>query len=157
MFKYFNITNEIDNYINVWYKLNSTESGLLDVFYNLTLGSLRSACKPSCPLECDSIYYDVLSSFSKIVINKVVIEDNNYYRNAAEHLIGFNVYFTDLKFTKIVQSPKFEFFDLVSNIGGILGLFTGISFLSFAELIELILEIFYIIYDKNKNAVTFFN
>ena len=36
--------------------------------------------------------------------------------------------------------------DLISNIGGNLGLFIGISFLSFAELIELLVEIIYIIF-----------
>jgi len=31
--------------------------------------------------------------------------------------------------------------DLISNIGGNMGLFIGVSFLSFAELIELFIEI----------------
>jgi hypothetical protein len=45
----------------------------------------------------------------------------------------------------IDQIGKMNGFDLISNIGGNLGLFIGISFLSFAELIELFIEIIYII------------
>ena len=35
--------------------------------------------------------------------------------------------------------------DLISNIGGNLGLFIGVSFLSFAEIIELFIEILFIL------------
>ena len=43
-----------------------------------------------------------------------------------------------------------DFFDLISNIGGNLGLFIGISFLSFAEIIELLIEAIYIICEKRQ-------
>ena len=41
-----------------------------------------------------------------------------------------------------------DIFDLISNIGGNLGLFIGISFLSFAEIIELFLETIHILLEK---------
>jgi len=44
---------------------------------------------------------------------------------------------------------KMDFFDLVPNIGGNSGLFIGISFLSFAEIIELIVELLFIIMERN--------
>ena len=47
---------------------------------------------------------------------------------------------------------KLEIFDLVSAIGGLLGLFLGISFLSFAELIEIILETLAITLEKYKTS-----
>ena len=156
MLKYNNITNEIDNPLNVWMKLNNTNS-LLDVFTNFTKSGLRSECTTLCPLECDSVYYDVLSSLSKLVVNKDGIEYFNKFmsfkineNHSADHLIGFSIYFNDLKSTKISQTAKFELFDLISNIGGLLGLFTGFTFLSCIELLELILEIFFIIYDGKK-------
>jgi hypothetical protein len=46
-----------------------------------------------------------------------------------------------------------DIFDLISNIGGNLGLFIGISFLSFAELIELFVEIICIILGKNGDKI----
>jgi len=36
---------------------------------------------------------------------------------------------------------KTEFFDLVSNIGGTFGLFLGLSFFTFVEIIEIIFEL----------------
>ena len=55
------------------------------------------------------------------------------------------VYYDDLKYTLITQQPKTLLVDLVPNIGGILGLFVGTSFLSFVEIIELIIELIYIL------------
>jgi len=44
-----------------------------------------------------------------------------------------------------------DIFDLISNIGGNFGLFIGISFLSFAELIELFVEIIIILGKKGND------
>ena len=45
--------------------------------------------------------------------------------------------------------PKIDTSDLIANIGGNLGLFIGISFLSFAEIFEVLIEIILIILQKN--------
>ncbi len=42
--------------------------------------------------------------------------------------------------------------DLISNIGGNLGLFIGFTFLNFVELIELIIEIIIISVKKKKSS-----
>jgi hypothetical protein len=39
-------------------------------------------------------------------------------------------------------------FNFISNIGGILGVFLGISFLSFIEIFEIIFEIIFIFFKK---------
>ena len=51
------------------------------------------------------------------------------------------IYYESLKYTKISQIPKALPFDLISNIGGILGLFVGLSFVSLFEIAELIIEV----------------
>jgi len=61
--------------------------------------------------------------------------------NIANHYIRLYVYYKDLKYTLISENAKTEPFNFVSNIGGILGLFLGISFLSFIEILEVIYEI----------------
>jgi len=58
--------------------------------------------------------------------------------------VRFRVYYKTLKHTVINQSPKMILSDLISNIGGIIGVFLGISFLSFIEIIDFILQIIYI-------------
>ena len=59
-----------------------------------------------------------------------------------------SVFYEDLKYTWINQKPKMQFIDLISNIGGSLGLFVGISFISFLELFEILIEIIFIYFEK---------
>jgi len=56
--------------------------------------------------------------------------------------------FEDFKFTLITETIKLKETDLVSNIGGMLGLFIGCSFVSLFELIELIIEVVLIFSQK---------
>jgi len=51
-----------------------------------------------------------------------------------------------MKYTAVSQHPKMEAFDLISSIGGILGFYTGMSFLSFFEIVEVLTEILCISY-----------
>ena len=63
-----------------------------------------------------------------------------------KNLIIIYVYYKELKYTLISQQPKTEIFDLISKIGGILGLFMGISFMSLIEILEILFEIMSIIF-----------
>ena len=80
--------------------------------------------------------------------------DHNYYTNKDlaifntfedmnKHYIVLYVYYKDLKYTLINDVPKTEIFNFISNIGGILGLFLGILFLSFIEVFEIFFEIIF--------------
>ena len=59
-----------------------------------------------------------------------------------QSVLSIYVYYDDLKYTIIRKSPKFEWLDLISNIGGIMGIFLGTSFLSFVEIIDILVIIF---------------
>lgn len=67
------------------------------------------------------------------------------YDQVNKHFIGIRVYYRQLKYTIISQTPKLDLFSLVSQIGDNFGLFWGISFLSFVELIEIFFEIIFIL------------
>lgn len=54
----------------------------------------------------------------------------------ASRLISFEVFYTSLEYTMISQSPRYLFIDLVSSLGGTLGVFLGASLLSLMEVIE---------------------
>jgi len=87
-----------------------------------------------CPLQCDSYTYE--------------ISILNYQSNALNNCqVQLHIYYEDLKYTYISQEAKLEFLGLISNIGGSLSLFVGISFISFLELFELLAEIFYIYFE----------
>ncbi len=105
-------------------------------------------CRQFCPKECDSMNY-IINNYYKSYPNKGTIRNSgelSYYKTYEtlhDHYIRLFVYFTDLKYTLISESPKTETFSFISSIGGILGLFLGISFLSLIEIFEIAYEIFF--------------
>ena len=61
-----------------------------------------------------------------------------------------NVYYETLSYIQIDEAPSMDFVGLLSNIGGVAGLFLGVSVLSFVEIIEGIMQIFVAINNHNK-------
>ena len=55
---------------------------------------------------------------------------------ASKRYLQLNVYPETLDTTYISQRPRYEFFDIFSNIGGLMGLCLGISLITFLEVIE---------------------
>lgn len=80
-----------------------------------------------CPLECESVSYSITI--------------NDYENDYESNLTALRVYFRSLKHTLIKQYPKLLIFDLISNIGGTLGLFIGVSFVSLFEITEIVAAI----------------
>ena len=74
-------------------------------------------CEQYCPLECDSVSYSFTIPESRSVESKSSLSMN----------------YNKLEFTQFSETAKTQVFDLISNIGGILGLFIGCSFVSFFE------------------------
>jgi hypothetical protein len=112
-------------------------------------------CSHLCPLECDQYSYEIFHTPAKIPgtgkINK--FNDDYFYsslpqfqtyENVSKTYYLINAYYEDLSYTLISQQPKIELFGLISNLGGILGLFIGFSFISCLELIEVLAEFIYI-------------
>jgi hypothetical protein len=79
---------------------------------------------------------------------KYPLDHNITLEDLRSSLVAFNIYFDSFKLTRIRQMPKRDILDLISNFGGILGLFLGLSFLSFAEIIQAICEILTIYFRK---------
>ena len=101
-----------------------------------------------CPLECDQFTYDVTLNSQAVVANGNISNfnwfndhPNNYaflkYENFSKNFYSIYVYTEHLKYTYIYQTPKIEMFGLISGIGGILGLFLGISCISTIEIFEI--------------------
>ena len=105
-----------------------------------------------CPLECNSIAYQI-SSYIVDYPNVGPINDLEFkssfktYEEMKRHYFGLRIYYQDTKYTLIEQQPKIQLADLISNIGGILGLFIGVSFLSFIEIVEILSEILMIYFE----------
>jgi hypothetical protein len=139
LYNYLNMTNKINRMENIIAEYPQYFETMLKVYLDMLQKGIYETCF-DCPEECDSIQYDVSHSSTKLspqyeLFNNMQIENH----------IFFSVYYENLQYTVIDQIAQMNEFDLISNIGGNLGLFIGISFLSFAELIELLVEIIYII------------
>ena len=125
-------------------------------------------CSPYCPRKCETASYSISISFADfpnpMMLNTIKHKLSLKYSLAdptneqlKNSLVYVNVYYDELKFTQTTHTPLMTFIDFLSNIGGTLGLFIGISFLSFAEILEALFEIIFILFERRKNLVSFNN
>lgn len=130
----------------------------------LTSFNSTEECSRDCPLECDTSSYSTSvqtlsylftgpSTFDKKMFNDFI----KLFKNSLDPLnmielrgVGLNVIMNDMRYMEITQSAKMTGTDLVSNIGGCLGLFLGMSLLSFFEIFEYLIQIVYLIGDSFK-------
>ncbi len=122
-------------------------------------------CPNYCPLECDSFTYDISlkvqpvlgsGNFSSYNETESLNEFSEFisFENFSKNFYSVSVFYDDLKYTLISQQPKTEIFGLLSNMGGILGLFLGLSAVSFLELFEIVMEVcLYLLENKNCKAI----
>ena len=66
---------------------------------------------------------------------------NNSERKFKSDYLSIRIYYKSLKYTSIMQQAKTKPEQLISNLGGYLGLFVGLSFISLFEIIEILIEI----------------
>ena len=59
-------------------------------------------------------------------------------------LVKVNLFYESLSYTETTESPKMDIFSLLGSIGGNLGLFLGVSVFSLCEIIEVLIEIYFI-------------
>lgn len=123
------------------------------------------SCRDKCPLECESITYDLSTSSSEYPspIYGDILKDNPIiqakfsgnlsqitYESLKRNMVQISVFYGDLGYDQYEEQAKMDITDLVSNIGGTLGLFLGMSFLSFVEFIDILLQIF--LYKKTQST-----
>ena len=146
------------NCIQQWFenKLNSTKLCVRDFLSEFKKKDPYEMCSNFCPLECDSISYTVIPYSEQFTPNGLIsrlsksengLEKYTTYEQVKKNYIAIFVYYKDLKYTLISQEPKTRLFSFISSIGGIFGLFLGISFLSFLEIFEMLFEIIYILFE----------
>ena len=156
---------------------------LKNVLNNAITQGLYNKCSPYCPQECNSIIYSLSTSHSffpnpkfsdfltshpaiqakfrnskNFLNNTSLVENNSIYIDKDEFgksVAMININYQDLKYTMISQIPNMSFEDLLSNLGGQLGLFIGISFLSFVEIFDALVQIIFILLDKSTNNTVY--
>lgn len=122
-----------------------------------------------CPVECEQVSYDLSISsylfpspgyeYEFIKSNQMVAYHTSYSNQTLTYdlvksVVGcVNLFYRDLKTTHIDDTPSRLFIDLVNGVGGALGLFTGVSLLSFFEIAEVFIEFVYILFEKSAKMV----
>ena len=153
--------NCTDPVYNSFYDLNycktkEEEWNCINKIYNnfITDNGTRAFCEPFCPLECNQTRFYISLSSSKLNMDfysKTIDEYAQYYGIISENetlssedkmnsIIKFNVYYGSLSYTITTESPAMDIVGLLSNIGGTLGLFLGVSVLTAVEIIEIFLQ-----------------
>ena len=100
---------------------------------NYTFSEFNTVCEEQCPREC------ITTKFNALQINPDIGSNFN-------GTVEFSFFYLDLRYTEIRQTPKMSGYSLLNEIGGALGLFVGITFLSLFEFLEFLFEIFFVLY-----------
>jgi hypothetical protein len=117
---------------------------------------ISKTCLPQCPLECDQILYKY-STTSYQLIGNLFLENitNNLNLSldfinraidsstARDSIVEVNIYYESLSYTFSSEIPQMDLVSMLASIGGNLGLFMGMSVFSLFEMIEVVIELFY--------------
>lgn len=112
-------------------------------------------CSKSCPQRCSHLSYRTSissSSWSSNYVNQIQKlmrrdKDSNFAsmgRNKdmlRDNFLRINIYFEELNMEKITYSEYYLIENLMSDIGGQLGLWIGVSVITIAEMLKLLLDI----------------
>ena len=129
---------------------NDLTGCLYPLFTNFSRWNMEEVC-PYCKYECETVLYGYSSSFNEypseeygnflLRLNKIKAKNVTNFDQLKRNVLSLNIYYDDLQYRLVEEVPAMDLFTLISNVGGTLGLFLGMSFLSFLEIAELLLEI----------------
>lgn len=119
---------------------------------------VESICGDDCPLECDDVSYNLYSShavypsraYSKSLMKNPWIQAKYAYRaddspltyeSLKDNMMQISVFYNKLGYENYEEVENMSLLDLISNFGGTLGLFLGMSFLSIVEILDFLLQI----------------
>jgi amiloride-sensitive sodium channel subunit alpha len=139
-------------------KANDTKNCVSNYLSQFRVKLESEKCEQYCPLECDSTEYIInnyIEPFPSVGnISERTKNQYSYFNNFSTYeelnmnIASVRVYFKNLKYTSVKTEPKTQTFTLISNIGGLFGVFLGISFLSFVEIFEILFEILIIFFSN---------
>lgn len=132
------------------------------------------SCEQDCPFKCNQVlyknslntasypsywYYTNELSKNKDFVNLLLLNKlepkyliNDGYSAIQQSILMVNVYYDNMYYTELDETPEIKIEDLIIAIGSNLGLFLGMSLLSFAELGEIFIYVIYKLVHKNKTV-----
>ena len=137
--RYFNLNENIEPCLNV-----IQYDCVMNETRQLRSSTYKHSCSTECPLECDSVSYDLnwssLDYPSRDYFNliKKVENLNVTYEMYKKNYIALKVFYPYTQYTLISQTPKATPVDLIASVGGALGVFLGLSIFSLLEVVEIV-------------------
>ena len=138
---------------------NETNNECMERFQEVYYNSESLYCRNECPLECDSIKYDIKSYVNsypsqyyakfikKWMANKNLrLSDNDYDKSFVRLRIGYE----SMEYSITEQKISITLNQLIANIGCYLGLCIGVTILSAFEVMELIFDLIMLPIRKRK-------
>ena len=125
-----------------------------------------SQCLPLCPLECNrtgfspsismsqlngEIYVNQIQNNTNLVMDFVTKQINA--ENAQKSIVSVNLFYESLSYTWSEEEVACDWICVFANIGGTLGLFMGAGILSLGEIVEVLMEIFFLYRQSSKSKV----
>jgi len=151
--------------------LNQSISSIFFGFKNFYTNDTFKKYLSVCPLECNSITYETsafqssypsFNEYLNLLNNKSLISkfpNGNLTKidELKQSLYKVYIYFENLEYTEISEQAQISLWNFISSVGGLLGLFLGVSLLSFVDLFQITLELVFIIFEKNKVSTSLKN
>ena len=154
----------IDNDVRVCSALSDLNGCAFNYYTLFYSGNLQETCS-YCKYECRTVFYEFSSSFNSypsvnygqflLRLNKIKSNNITSFKKLKRNVLSLNIFYDELKYTLIEEVPSIDLFTLFSGIGGIMGLFLGMSFINFFEIVELFIEILFFkieLYNKEKKS-----
>ena len=115
-------------FINMEFILNDKNKTPLEICTNATDTSIVNTmiCRSKCPKSCHQVYY------------RPVLESDNYLIDNNTRIVVKNRRIKEFFYQ---AQPKLDFVIFIANIGGLFGLYLGISFVDFSIILK---RVFYI-------------
>jgi amiloride-sensitive sodium channel subunit alpha len=122
-----------------------------------------SDCNDLCPFECYSVTYELSVSYTdfpsykyynrymrldKPFFANVFKTENVTYEMFKNSMASLFIYIDDNKSTQITESIATPVVQFIANLGGTLGLFVGTSVLSLMEIVELLIDLIFILFQS---------
>ena len=146
--------------------LNLTQLECIYIYERGYAQNYSTKCLSECPLECESVTYDhtvtsldfPTKEFYETTLNDKIMFENlfNYFGQNftlelyKENFLSLNVFLSSSKYTLITETPKITLTDLITNLGGSVGILLGCSMFSLLEVLELLFQCFLIAVYKKK-------
>jgi hypothetical protein len=118
-----------------------------------------------CPLECNQTKFTKTTSEIHLMgdtVRDYINENRNLSMDfvntpinaetARKSVPQIYVFYYSLSYTLSNEIPKMDIVSLLASIGGNLSLFMGVSFFSICEIVEFLIEAYFMVRDKNRKV-----